>query len=203
VLSEKFSKILPEHIKLEKKMTVEARKIKLKAMGELYQIYKKLSDMKENVRKLSLSQPPPSEAEAATGGKKKKKKTLEKVPSQPVELRVQESYQVGEPITVTFKTIAEHNDTDWVGLYPADVPSMPGHSNGRWSYVPPGSEGQVTFSFEQLPPSSGVFEVRYHKSNGYEVLAATPFQILETESDLDELSPQSAKRSLLQGTQSE
>jgi len=53
------------------------------------------------------------------------------------------------------------------------------------SYVPPGSSGELRFSFNQLPKSSGVYEARYHRDNTFEVLASQPFQVVDTDSDVE------------------
>ena len=70
--------------------------------------------------------------------------------------------------------VQRHSDTDWLAIYPIRVPSAPGHSEGRWQYVPEGGGGTLTFPPALCPKTDGVYEVRYHTNNRYTVRAAAP-----------------------------
>jgi len=48
-------------------------------------------------------------------------------------------------------------------------------------YVPPGPEGSLTFVFEQLPKSTGIYEMRYHVRNTYTVIKTVPLQVVDSE----------------------
>ena len=67
-----------------------------------------------------------------------------------------------------------HSETDWCGLYAIDVASAPGASDGMWVYVPSGGSGAVTFPASICPKREGVYEIRYHLDNRYQVVAAAP-----------------------------
>jgi hypothetical protein len=74
---------------------------------------------------------------------------------------------------------------DWVGLYPASVPTVAGVSQGRWLYIsaacsggsssrpgsplPPPPRGPVRLDWpaHMLPNHAGLFEFRVHGAGGY------------------------------------
>jgi len=124
---------------------------------------------------------------------------------QPVKLRVPEKATLGEPLIVEFETTKDHADTDWVGIYAVDISrSMPGLSDGKWMYVPPGASGKLVFPPALLPQYEGVFHVRYHLNNTYEEAAiarrvimfsqpASSLQNSESQGDLTALSEADAK----------
>lgn len=66
---------------------------------------------------------------------------------------------------------------DWIGVFPAGVPTMPGFSHGRWIYLgahyarsEAGGENEqirLTIPTGKLPQHDGSFEVRFHRRNGY------------------------------------
>ncbi len=82
--------------------------------------------------------------------------------------------KLGEPLQIGFETGADHADTDWVGVYAIDVPSVPGLSDGKWVYVPAGSKGTILMKPWLLPRNEGVYELRYHSNNAYDVIASRP-----------------------------
>lgn len=90
---------------------------------------------------------------------------------------------LGEPVTIVV-TIPRcgAGPLDWVGLYPASVPSVAGVSQGRWVYLnsvesshagarSPGGRPRGPVSIEwpphMNPPHAGNFEFRVHRANGY------------------------------------
>jgi len=97
--------------------------------------------------------------------------------SSDVQLNAPRRLYIGDPLTVTYRTKANHSKVDWIGIYPAHTQTKPGKSNGRWIYVPAGAEGSVLFSPAMLPTEVGLFEIRYHYKNGYEVESAVPIII--------------------------
>jgi hypothetical protein len=66
-----------------------------------------------------------------------------------------------------------------IGVYPVEVAAVPGSSDGKWSYVEPNPDGSVVFPPTLLPTSEGVYEARYFRSNGYQVVASHPFILSE------------------------
>ena len=64
-------------------------------------------------------------------------------------------------------------------MYEISVPSKPGASDGRWMYVPSGGSGTLTFPPSICPRREGVYEVRYHLDNRYQVVAAAPIIITQ------------------------
>lgn len=90
------------------------------------------------------------------------------------ELHCEERASLHNPLTVHYSTNSEHADSDWIGLYNVEIPSVPGASEGRWLYVTkPGPTGSVTFDCDKMPRAAGVYEVRYHRANRYSVRAST------------------------------
>jgi len=80
-------------------------------------------------------------------------------------------------------SITSRSSYDWIGIYPVDVASAPAASDGNWQYVEPCTDppGSVTFPPTLLPNVEGVYEVRYHRCNGYEVEASLPFMMVENQ----------------------
>ena len=101
--------------------------------------------------------------------------------------------QVGVPLRIGFTTAADHADTDWIGIYPPGVPSVPGLSEGKWIYVPPGARGEVVMQPYQLPRAEGIYELRYHTRNTYDVQARRPI-IFTLDDDSNELAAELDKQ---------
>lgn len=90
------------------------------------------------------------------------------------ELTAVDKHSLGKPLTVTFKTAANHSLFDWVGIYSIDTPSAPSKSKGRWLYVTEGPEKTITFPVSIQPEEQGVYELRYHLQNTYEIITSRP-----------------------------
>jgi hypothetical protein len=95
----------------------------------------------------------------------------------PLDIEVEMSSDDKNPLSVT----------DWIGIYPSTIPTLPGLSHGRWRYIN-GNIDQienshssqnnkifiskpevVTIRFEphELPIHSGHFDIRIHHNNEY------------------------------------
>lgn len=141
-----IQKVIPLDEEETARLSQQANKIKVKAMHQVYEIYSKIRDIKKSKSSTSIV--------AAT---------IKVSPKSPV---------LGEPIVVAYKTDDSHADTDWIGIYPCDVKSAPGVSDGKWKYVPRGSEGEIKFENVSVPDTEGVYEVRYHSRNSYNIVAS-------------------------------
>jgi hypothetical protein len=42
---------------------------------------------------------------------------------------------LGESMEITLAIMGEMSPYDWVGIYPVNIPSLPGLSHGRWKYI--------------------------------------------------------------------
>lgn len=80
-------------------------------------------------------------------------------------------------------------------MYPVEVAAVPGNSDGRYIYVEPSSDGSVVFPPTLLPTVEGVYEARYFRSNGYQVVASHPFILADPA-----LEPSPAESPLPQGS---
>jgi endonuclease/exonuclease/phosphatase family metal-dependent hydrolase len=85
-------------------------------------------------------------------------------------------YAAGAPITVRWEN-APGNRLDWVGLFPADEPSLYGYA--AFLYTGAAVDGAVTFDADAiggtLPP--GRYVARLMRDDLYVVLAGTPFEV--------------------------
>lgn len=191
---------------IERNFKSEVRKIRSRAMEEVYAVYKKLADARMRAAsdgdnsKLGGRDVPTSPASLRTASRKLP-------PAQDVQLVTPSHITLGESLRVAFsaakvpreqaddtnrpraaKITKSKSSYDWIGVYGVDTSSSPGVSDGKWQYVEPSDDGEVVFPPTLLPSVEGVYEARYHRNNGYTVVAAHPF-ILQAE-DAEEASPQ-------------
>lgn len=159
------------------KLLGEMRKVRAKALLEVYQLYKKFGRDKETKKKQQLALNGESSSSTSSAGAVK------------THVSAARTATLGQTLQVWFRTSETHADTDWIGIYPADMPSAPGLSDGRWVYVPPGATGIVDMPAHRLPRREGVYEVRYHPANSYEAVAAFPVIFAENKDDIPPLSP--------------
>jgi len=81
-------------------------------------------------------------------------------------------------------------DTNWIGIYPIDTPSVPGVSDGRWMYVPPSASGEITLKPWLLPRQEGVYEVRFHPANTYDCVCSVPVVIVSQDAQSQDVIEQ-------------
>ena len=86
---------------------------------------------------------------------------------------------VGEPLDVQILVTGTMDPTDWIGIYPASVPTLPGLSHSKWRYISSNcviesqndDDKQTTISIRfkphELPQHHGWFDVRIHTSDDY------------------------------------
>lgn len=87
---------------------------------------------------------------------------------------------VGDHLDFSIVVLQEQADAsmDWLGIYPASVPTLPGTSQGRFRYfnnpidadLPlPGTHRVIKIRLEpwELPNHAGIFEARIHLNNYY------------------------------------
>lgn len=167
VLKKVGDAVLPEKVKekqntLEQNVRKELRQIRMKTLSEVYGIYKKLADKKA--------------ASASTSSSD----------SYNVKLNVPAKTTIGESLEITYEATAAPHESDWVGIYPVGVNSVPSASEGRWLYVPTALKGKIEFPAALLPHEEGVYEIRWHMRNQYVVKAKQPIIIESTNSNSSE-----------------
>ena len=127
----------------------DADRIRHKAWGELYRLYSTLATQRQEQQRAANKGPAPT-------------------------LKCAKAVTLGQSVRVSYSVAADHDEHDWIGVYPLDVASAPGRSEGRWVYVPLGAKGEVEFTAQMLPSMEGVYEFRYHRAHTYEVTASAP-----------------------------
>jgi hypothetical protein len=135
-LPEMPDKLKAQQKKVETTLKAEAKKVRVRAMREVYNIYKQLQAAKQKNK--------PAESPSSS--------------EQTAVVRVADRIIVGDPLEVEFETSVDHSDTDWIGVYPVDTPSVPGVSDGKWVYVPAGGNGIV-----RIPSSVISFIHSFHQ----------------------------------------
>lgn len=158
--SESARQLMHEFDTAEDKLKQEIRKIRLTASSELLSIYKRLAE----TRQRNSSDIHNNDSDDHT-----------------IQLNAVEQISVGDSLYVDFTTDSQHSDTDWIGVYSCDTPSVPSSSDGRWLYVPIGSSGTIYFPSTMLPQHEGIYEIRYHKNNQYDIVKRIPLIITNTQ----------------------
>eukprot|EP00455_Lapot_gusevi_P050407 TRINITY_DN72_c0_g1_i1.p1 TRINITY_DN72_c0_g1~~TRINITY_DN72_c0_g1_i1.p1 ORF type:complete len:721 (+),score=200.99 TRINITY_DN72_c0_g1_i1:67-2229(+) len=160
----------PLVMKMSSKLKEQAKKVRGKALKEMYDIYKKLADI-ETANHPHMAQK--------------------------VVLRAPEQIEACHPLEVEFETVAHHAPDDWIGIYDIQTPSMPGMSKGRWVHVPAGASGRVVFPPEKLPhrKTGGVCEIRYHLKGKYSIAYRVPI-IIHPDPSLNPLPRSSSSNAL-------
>lgn len=213
---------LPDEVKDKNERLVrEVRRVRTKAIVEMYGVYKKLKALrkkeKENaaasgenngdetpsspilgpmnasrkgsMNKSSNTSSSSNSTSSNNNNKYKGNSNSNKSPSNGIILSAPSICRIGEPLTVSYTAPEGHSDTDWIGVYAVDVPSAPLVSDGKWLYVPPESSGTITIKPWLLPRVDGVYEVRYHTNNTYDV-ARTKVVVFTSEADSTDLQLQ-------------
>lgn len=197
--------------RMEKKVGKEVKKIRTKAMEEVFEIYKTLSDNRKSLNQLnkngsSGSSSSPSSPIVAPMNKSKSSSGS----SSDVTLVTPERIRLGDTMTIHYSAAVvprgEGDDSarpqvaklahskssyDWIGVYPAEVSSGPGSSDGKWIYVEPSNEGSIIFPPTLLPSTSGIYQARYHRNNGYTVAASYTFMLEDGNEETPTESPRS------------
>jgi phosphatidylethanolamine N-methyltransferase len=177
VASEQLFKVVnkDELEKMAKSFRREVREVRQRASAEILTLYKNFREKKEQEK---IPKSPTKTSRIPTIPKSPKSpQTPRKRFNQEVELKAPEKLTLGQPLKVQWKTHQNHSTTDWIGIYDASTPSLPGMSKGKWKYVSAGESGDVTFPPSALPDSDGVYEIRYHPNNQYKVLKRIPLVI--------------------------
>lgn len=162
----------------EQKIKYEIRKIRLKTSTELLSLYKRLL---HNVKQKRINR---------TQQQIKNSVSQQQINNdQLVQLHAPEQISIGDSLYVRFEADEQHSDTDWLGVYSTDTPSVPSSSDGHWLYVPTGKSGQLCFPATLLPQQEGVYEIRYHRDNNYDVVTAIPLIISNNNIQYTNMSP--------------
>ena len=193
--------------KIERNIKTEVQRIRTKAMEEVWQVYKKLSDARRASQQADSSNTVPASPSAP------QRLSSPRASASGVTVLTPERVTLGESMTVQYssrpevggaavasavpapkkgtqvgasssssssaQSTAGKSSYDWIGVYPVEVSSAPGASEGLWMYVEPAEDGAAVFPATLLPSVEGVYEARYFRRNGYEVAASHPFMLVQ------------------------
>jgi hypothetical protein len=185
------AQVKQQRSKMEKTVQQSAKKIKQKALKELYDLYKKGEVQINNIRQKMKADKAAKNAAAGNPDNGTSGSNDKEQPEATITIHTERIF-IGDPLEVTYETQDNHSETDWLGVYPADpdridehkkkisehvFETIPGQSDGKWVYVPAGARGIVRIPPSLLPNTEGVYEVRYHADGLYKVLDQSVFRI--------------------------
>lgn len=199
--------------KIERNIKTEVHRIRTKAMEEVWQVYKKVSDARRASQQADSSN---SSNTVPASPSATQRLSSPRASASGVTVLTPERVTLGESMTVQYSSRPEvgaaaaaapaapaskkgkqvgsssssasssqstsgKSSYDWIGVYPVEVSSAPGASEGLWMYVEPSEDGAVVFPATLLPSTEGVYEARYFRRNGYEVAASHPFMLVQAD----------------------